>query len=222
MISLAGLFLTGIDVFSGVAIGTILVVGVSVLGSLTFLPALLSLLGKATDRGRIPFLGRRRAAARHPGSGAWSSGRWCAGRWRLAGWRRWRCWRWPRRCCRCAWRIPDPRVAQERAGGPHRHDRAGLPRRPEPAEVVVTGDNLTGAGVSHAITALHARSRRPTGRSGSRSPPSRSGRRVLVISVPLTGSGTDLMSVNALGTLDTQALPATLGKVPGISYSWPG
>src|SRR5246500_1423573 len=64
MIALAGLFLTGIDVFSGVAIGTILVVGVAVLGSLTFLPAILSLLGKGTDRGRIPFLGRRRTAAR--------------------------------------------------------------------------------------------------------------------------------------------------------------
>src|SRR6185437_11729463 len=36
MIALAGLFLTGIDVFTGVAIGTILVVGVAVLGSLTF------------------------------------------------------------------------------------------------------------------------------------------------------------------------------------------
>ena len=38
MIALAGLFLTGIDVFSGVAVGTIVVVGVAVLGSLTFLP----------------------------------------------------------------------------------------------------------------------------------------------------------------------------------------
>ena len=64
MIALAGLFLTGIDVFTGVAIGTILVVGVAVLGSLTFLPAILSMLGPWTDRGRIPFLGRRRTAAR--------------------------------------------------------------------------------------------------------------------------------------------------------------
>ena len=63
MIAMAGLFLTGIDVFSGVAIGTILVVGVAVLGSLTFLPAILSMLGKWTDRGRIPFLGKRRTAA---------------------------------------------------------------------------------------------------------------------------------------------------------------
>ena len=64
MIAMAGLFLTGIDVFSGIAVGTILVVGVAVLGSLTFLPAILSMLGKWTDRGRIPWLGRRRTAAR--------------------------------------------------------------------------------------------------------------------------------------------------------------
>ena len=41
-----------------------MVVGVAVVGSLTFLPALLSLLGPWADRGRIPFLGRRRTQAR--------------------------------------------------------------------------------------------------------------------------------------------------------------
>ena len=46
------------------ALGTIAVVGVAVVGSLTFLPALLSWLGPWADRGRIPFLGRRRTAAR--------------------------------------------------------------------------------------------------------------------------------------------------------------
>ena len=64
MIALAGLFLTGYSVFTGVAIGTIAVVGVAVAGSLTVLPALLSWLGPWADRGRIPFLGRRRTAAR--------------------------------------------------------------------------------------------------------------------------------------------------------------
>jgi RND superfamily putative drug exporter len=64
MISLAGLFLTGIDVFSGLAVGTITVVGVAVLGSLTALPAILALLGRWVDRARIPFLGRTRTAAR--------------------------------------------------------------------------------------------------------------------------------------------------------------
>ena len=64
MISLAGFFLTGMDVFSGVAAGTVVVVGVTVLGSLTALPAALSLLGTWVDRGKVPFLGRRRTAAR--------------------------------------------------------------------------------------------------------------------------------------------------------------
>ena len=45
MVSLAGLLLTGIDLFTGIAVGTIMVVGVAVVGSLTLLPALLSLLG---------------------------------------------------------------------------------------------------------------------------------------------------------------------------------
>ena len=51
MVSLAGLFLTGIDIFTGIAFGTIMVVGVAVLGSLFFLPALLSWLGPWADRG---------------------------------------------------------------------------------------------------------------------------------------------------------------------------
>jgi RND superfamily putative drug exporter len=42
---------------------------------------------------------------------------------------------------------------------------------------------------------------------------------VLIVSVPLAGSGTDTTSNNSLATLRTQALPATLGKVPGISYA---
>src|SRR5215468_6473680 len=64
MISLAGLLFTGIDMFTGFAIGTMLVVGVAVVGSLTALPALLSLLGPWADRGKLPFLGKARTQAR--------------------------------------------------------------------------------------------------------------------------------------------------------------
>ena len=64
MTALAGLFLSGYDVFSGIAVGTIVVVGVAVLGSLTALPALLSWLGPWADRARIPWLGKRRTAAK--------------------------------------------------------------------------------------------------------------------------------------------------------------
>ncbi len=64
MISLAGLFLTGVDLFTGMAFGTIIVVGIAVAAALTLLPAVLSLIGEGADRCRIPFLGRRRTAAR--------------------------------------------------------------------------------------------------------------------------------------------------------------
>ena len=64
MIAMAGLFLTGIDQFTGIALGTIAVVGIAVAGALTVLPALLSWLGPRAGRGRLPFLGRSRAAAR--------------------------------------------------------------------------------------------------------------------------------------------------------------
>ena len=64
MISLAGLFLSGIILFTGMAFGTITVVGVAVAGSLTVLPGLLSMLRDWADRGRIPFLGRRLTTAR--------------------------------------------------------------------------------------------------------------------------------------------------------------
>jgi RND superfamily putative drug exporter len=40
------------------AMGTIAVIAVSVVGSLTFLPAVLSLLGKRIDFGRVPLFGR--------------------------------------------------------------------------------------------------------------------------------------------------------------------
>ena len=61
MLSLAGLLITGLSVFTSMALGTIIVVAFAVLGSLTVLPATLALLGDRVDRGRLPFARRRRA-----------------------------------------------------------------------------------------------------------------------------------------------------------------
>ncbi|WP_448062385.1 MMPL family transporter [Cellulomonas hominis] len=58
IVSMSGLLLAGQVVFSSMAVGTVLVVAVAVLGSLTVLPALLSLLGDRIDRPRIPGLSR--------------------------------------------------------------------------------------------------------------------------------------------------------------------
>ena len=63
-IAMAGMFLANDAIFSSLAVGSILVVLVSVLGSLTVLPALLAKLGRWVDRPRIPLLWRLTAARR--------------------------------------------------------------------------------------------------------------------------------------------------------------
>jgi RND superfamily putative drug exporter len=64
IISMAGMFLANDAIFESFAVGSILVVAVSVLGSLTVLPALLAKLGRWVDRPRIPVLWRLTAARR--------------------------------------------------------------------------------------------------------------------------------------------------------------
>jgi RND superfamily putative drug exporter len=60
MVAMAGMFLAGSATFTSFAVATILVVAVSVIGSLTVLPALLSKLGDKVEKGRVPFIARRR------------------------------------------------------------------------------------------------------------------------------------------------------------------
>jgi uncharacterized membrane protein YdfJ with MMPL/SSD domain len=54
--AMAGMYFGGAATFVSFATGTILVVAISVLGSLTVLPAVLSWLGDRVNKGRVPFL----------------------------------------------------------------------------------------------------------------------------------------------------------------------
>src|SRR6476659_2675586 len=60
MVAMAGMFLTGDQIFASFGVATILVVAIAMLGSLTVLPALLSKLGDRVDRLRVPFVGRKK------------------------------------------------------------------------------------------------------------------------------------------------------------------
>ena len=60
IIAMAGMFLTGNEIFASLGVATIMVVAIAMLGSLTVLPALLSRLGDKVDRGRVPLVGRLR------------------------------------------------------------------------------------------------------------------------------------------------------------------
>ena len=171
MISLAGLFLSGIDVFTGLAIGTITVVGIAVLGSLTALPAMLSILGRWVDRARVPFLGRVRTTARR-------SRLWEGLVRRVVA----RPLAWGATAAVILVAIAVPAFGM-RLADPGLHDlpsdipvvrtllavQRAFPGGPAPAEVVVTGHGLDGAPVRQAISALQARAARG-GPSASRSP----------------------------------------------------
>ena len=155
---MAGLFLTGIDQFTGIALGTIAVVGIAVAGSLTVLPALLSWLGPRADWGRIPFLGRSRAAARpsrlwaalvrrvvaHPA--IWG-GTAAVALLALAA---------PALGMRLGEPAVDVPPGQAVVQTTNAVQRA-FPQAPSPAEVVVTGPGATGPRVLAAVAALQGR-----------------------------------------------------------------
>ncbi len=63
LIAMSGMFIAGSRIFTGMAIGTMLVVLCAMIGSLTVLPAVMSKLGDRVDRGRVPYIGRRKHAA---------------------------------------------------------------------------------------------------------------------------------------------------------------
>jgi RND superfamily putative drug exporter len=226
MIALAGLFLTGYDVFTGIALGTIAVVGVAVLGSLTVLPALLSWLGPRADRGRIPVLGRRRTAAR-------PSRVWGALVRRVV--RRPAVWGGAATVALLALAAP---ALGMRLGSPtvdlpasspvlQTIDRVSqaFPQTPSPAQVVVTGRDVAGPGMRDAIVALQARAAADGPHGAIREPITATpiaGGRGLIIDVPLAGNGGNAVSNDALLTLRNQILPATLGHVGGISYAVTG
>jgi putative drug exporter of the RND superfamily len=224
MVALAGLFLTGYSVFTGIGLGTIAVVGVAVAGSLTFLPALLAWLGPRADRGAIPFLGRHRTASR-------PSKLWAAVVRRVA--RRPVAWGGIAAVAMVALAVPavSMRLGNPPDGGfpaslpvvqtADQIQRA-FPAEPSPAQVVVTGSDLHSSAVAAAVTAL----RQQASATGPVRQPVTAGYvaggRAMIVSVPLAGNGTDARSDAALLSLREKILPATLGKVGGISWAVSG
>ena len=223
MVSMAGLLLTGIDLFTGIAVGTIMVVGVAVVGSLTFLPALLSLLGPWADRGRIPFLGRRRTQARP--SRVWAAlvrrvvrrpllfgGAAALGLLALA-------------VPALGMRTGSPAIdLPSRLPVVHTLDQIqrAFPSRPAPAQVVVTGGDVSSRAMRSEVAALQATAsahgviHRPVTAQLV------GGGHGMVITVPLAGNGSDTVSRSALLALRDRILPGTIGKVPGASYAVTG
>ncbi len=219
MIAMAGMLFAGSVVFVSFAVGTILVVGVAVLGSLTVLPAVLALLGRRVEAARVPFVGRLRHR-NHGESRAW-------------GWILDRVLRRPVLSLvlggglLVALTIPafGMQTVNPGAQGLPRdlpvmqtYDRImeAFPGGPLPAVVAVQADDVTAPEVRAGIDAMTERALA----SGRMSEPVTTqvspDRSVAVVSIPMDGTGTDATSEAALAALRTDVIPATVGEVDGV------
>jgi uncharacterized membrane protein YdfJ with MMPL/SSD domain len=221
-VAMAGMYIAGDPTFASFATGTIIVVAVAMVGSLTVLPALLSWLGDRIEKGRVPCLGRlRRGAGGVQGSRVWGA---------LVS----RVMRRPKLAAGIAvaglvvLALPafGLKTANSGTNGLPKSmpivktlDRveAAFPGGVEPAAVAITAPDVKAPAVARAVTALRMRvaaDAQDFGRSQSYRI-AKDGK-VAELSVPLTGDGTDSRSEAALAKLRDRLIPATLGAVPGV------
>ena len=221
--AMAGMFLTGIADFRAMGMATIMVVVVAVLGSVTVLPALLSMLGDRVEGGRIPLLGRLRNR-NAGGSRVWAAvlgrvlSRPLLSALLATG-------------ALLALSVPmlgmhtaQLSAAQELPGGNavvqtgERIARA-FPGNPLPATVVVEGVDVQGAAFDRAVADFEQRAL-ATGRIHPPVTVSAYGpQRVAVVSAALDGTGNDPASVAALRSLRDSVVPETLGRLPGAEVA---
>ncbi|MFF2025893.1 MMPL family transporter [Streptomyces sp. NPDC058171] len=227
IVCLCGLLFSGLDVFRGLTLGTALVVGLSMVASVTVLPAVLAALGHRVDRGRLPWLGKRRTTVAESRHWAWLA---------RAVVDRPKVWGGAAVVALLVMaapaldlRLQDAAVVNSLPRSAPTVDAAirmqeAFPGAPTPARVAVW--DVDGAGPGRAgspeVAAAVDGLRKEVGRSGGQLAGPVSTVRVdevLVVRVPLAGSGTDEVSGAALERLREVALPATLGKVEGIDYA---
>jgi uncharacterized membrane protein YdfJ with MMPL/SSD domain len=225
--AMAGLLFAGNPIFAGFGIGTMLVVAVAVLGSMTFLPAMLSFLSRKNwlEKGRVPYVTKRR----HQAKG--ESRVWGAILTRV---------------------LKRPLVSALIAGGLlvalcvpalgiqfkapgfdgysrsqpviQTYDRvqAAFPGGAVPATTVIKARDVTAAPVQAAIRQLHDRALATGQLSEPSSVDVSPDKTVAVVALSVKGSGTDAASERSLAVLRSEVVPATVGKLAGADVAVTG
>jgi RND superfamily putative drug exporter len=231
MTGMVGMLLSGMATFEGLGLAAMLIVFVAMLGSVTVLPALLSLLGNRVELGRIPLPGRRHRAARAgegrlaergPGGRAWSF----ALRPVLA-----RPLLFAVASAAILLGLAAPAIGMHtqtlslsqllpwnsRQASASRQITAVFPGGPAPAEIVLKSRDIQAPQVRRAITsfetaALHTGTlRQPVQLTVYRAA------NVAEITAPLPGSGSDAVSTQALTRLRQRVIPQAFGRIPGTT-----
>lgn len=223
MIAMAGMFFSGDKTFMSFAIGTMMVVAVAMIGSLTVLPAMLSWLGDRVDKVRVPLIWRLK---RDDGE----SRLWTAVLDRVL-----------RRPLVSAIAATAVLAALAFPALSLHTSQSGFDALPKSMKEVQSLNRVQDAfpgGAVPAIVAIEGDASDPRVRaavadlktealaSGKALEPihvdTAPNGKVLRVSIPLVGSGTDEVSNDALDTLRTQILPATVGTVAGVEYAVTG
>jgi uncharacterized membrane protein YdfJ with MMPL/SSD domain len=216
MLAMAGMYLGGAPTFTSFATGTIIVVAVAVVGSLTVLPALLAWLGDRVEKGGVPIVKNQ----------PWNAGESTV---------------WSRILNPV---LRHPAISAVAAAGLllflaiptlHIHTSTGgvdtlpqnlsviktynkvqevFPGGPIPAVVAVSADDVTTPEVSGAVNDL----RKQAAANPSFGQPITTlispDRTVEEIDIPLAGDGSDSQSRAALAELRDHLIPTTVGQVP--------
>ena len=219
MVAMAGMYLGGASTFTSFATGTITVVAVAVVGSLTVLPAVLAWLGDRVEKGGVPIIKSRR----------WNAGE--AGIWAriltpvlrhplvsaiaAAG-------------LLIALAIPAFSIHTATPGTDSLPQNLSVvktynkvqkvfPGGPIPAVVAVSAANVTSPQVSRAISDLRKQAaanplfKQPVTTNVN------ADRTVEEVDIPLAGNGSDSKSSAALAQLRDHLVPATIGRVPSAT-----
>ncbi|MFD8236382.1 MMPL family transporter [Streptomyces sp. NPDC059696] len=227
-VAMAGMLFTGLAEFEAMGLASLMVVAVAMVGSVTVLPALLSLLGGRVEKGRIPFLRRRKRGGGNGGGtgGGQDSRFWTAVLRRV---------------------LAKPVVAVVVAAGAllaitapalgmktqqltldqefgdslpivqtYNRLNDAFPGGSEPAEVVVKARDINAPEVKSALADFRDRAISSGASRGPVEIKLHDAQNVAFVYVPLVG-GSDLDKAGAsLDKLRDEVRPATLGKVDGV------
>jgi uncharacterized membrane protein YdfJ with MMPL/SSD domain len=227
MTAMAGLLFAGNPIFVGFGVGTMLVVAVAVLGSLTFLPAMLAFLSRKNwlEKGRVPYVTKHRRKAKGE-SRVWGAiltrvlKRPLASTVIAGG-------------LLVALSVPALGIEFKNPGydGYSRsqpviqtYDRlqAAFPGGAVPATTVIKAKDVTAAPVQAAIKQLHDRALATGELSEPFNVEVSPDKTVAVVGLAVKGSGTDAASEHSLEVLRSEVVPATVGKLAGAEVAVTG
>ncbi|MEH0547753.1 MMPL family transporter [Streptomyces sp. B21-105] len=226
-VAMAGMLFTGLATFEAMGLASLMVVAVAMVGSVTVLPALLSLLGHRVEKGQIPFLHPDKRRKKGNGGRAAQGSRFWSAVLKVV--------------------LAKPGVSLVVAAGAllaiaapavgmktqnltldqefgdslpivqtYNRVNEAFPGGSEPAEVIVKADDINAADVKAALQAFKEQA---VSSGASRGPVEiklHDAQNIAYVYVPLVG-GSDLDKAGAsLAKLRDEVRPATLGKVDGV------